>query len=159
MKNLIFIIATSLFLFSCSESKEEAELKAIQQYVGEHMNDLPNFEAIMDPTMSNPELFLGSGFGPAFMSFIKTQNFEMAVQFTSKESIDKHGREVILDKYKSLKTNYTLKRVSSSNSGEKTTLRYTTNEFATSKFKDFVVVVENDSCKILLPSNLDEFLK
>jgi hypothetical protein len=93
------------------------------------------------------------------MSFIKTQNFEIALQFTSKVSIDKHGREVILDKYKSLKTNYTLKKVSTSKNGAETILRYTTNEFATSKFKDFVVVVENDSCKILLPDNLEEFLK
>lgn len=150
MKSLIFFIATSLFLFSCGQK----EVKSVSEPVAEVSK-----EVSVDPSMSNPELFLGSGVGPAFMSFIKTQSFEMALQFTAKESIDKHGREVILDKYKSLNTNYTLKKVSTSKSGEKTTLRYTTNEFATSKFKDFVVVVENDSCKILLPSNLDDFLK
>ena len=150
MKNLIFVIATSLFLFSCGQK----EVKSVSEPVAKASK-----EASVDPSMSNPELFLGSGVGPAFMSFVKTQNFEMALQFTAKESIDKHGREVILDKYKSLKTNYTLKKTSTSKSGNQTTLRYTTNEFATSKFKDFVVVVENDSCKILLPDNLDDFLK
>jgi hypothetical protein len=150
MKNLIFITATSLFLFSCGQK----EVKSVNEPVAEVSE-----EVSVDPSMSNPELFLGSGVGPAFMSFVKTQNFEIALQFTSKVSIDKHGREVILDKYKSLKTNYTLKKVSTSKNSAETILRYTTNEFATSKFKDFVVVVENDSCKILLPDNLEEFLK
>ncbi len=150
MKSLIFVISTSLFLFSCGQK----EVKSVSEPVAEVYK-----EVSVDPSMSNPELFLGSGVGPAFMSFIKTQNFEIALQFTSKVSIDKHGRQVILNKYKSLKTNYTLKKVSTSKNGAETILRYTTNEFATSKFKDFVVVVENDSCKILLPDNLEEFLK
>jgi hypothetical protein len=150
MKNLIFITAASLFLFSCGQK----ETKSFDE-----SNVEVSKEVVVDPSMSNPELFLGSGVGPAFMSFVKTQNFELALQFTSKESIDKHGSEVILNKYKSLKTNYTLKKVSTSKNGDETILRYTTNEFATSKFKDFIVVIENDSCKILLPDNLEEFLK
>jgi len=150
MKKLIFIISISLFLFSCGQ-KEFKNMSNSTTEVSEKVS--------VDPSMSNPELFLGSGVGPAFMSFVKTQNFETALQFTSKVSIDKYGSEVILDKYKSLKINYTLKKVSTSNNGAETILRYTTNEFATSKFKDFVVVIENDSCKILLPNNLDDFLK
>jgi outer membrane lipoprotein-sorting protein len=150
MKSLIFVISTSLFLFSCGQK----EVKSVSEPVAEVSE-----EVSVDPSMSNPELFLGSGVGPAFMSFVKTQNFELALQFTSKESIDKHGSEVILNKYKSLKTNYILKKVSTSKNGAETILRYTTNEFATSKFKDFIVVIENDSCKILLPDNLEEFLK
>jgi len=150
MKSLIFVISTSLFLFSCGQK----EVKSVSELVAEVSE-----EVSVDPSMSNPELFLGSGVGPAFMSFVKTQNFELALQFTSKESIDKHGSEVILNKYKSLKTNYILKKVSTSKNGAETILRYTTNEFATSKFKDFIVVIENDSCKILLPDNLEEFLK
>lgn len=153
MKSLILIFTTSVLLISCGKTKQEVEVENLQTEARSHMNDLPSLD------YSDPNLFLGSGVGPAFMSFVKTQNFELALQFTSKESIDKYGREVILDKYKSLKTNYTLKKVSTSTSGGQTILRYTTNEFATSKFKDFVVVVENDSCKILLPSNLDDFLK
>lgn len=150
MKSLIFIFATSVLLFSCGQK----EVKSVSEPTAKVSE-----EVSVDPSMSNPELFLGSGVGPAFMSFVKTQNFDLALQFTSKVSIDKHGREVILDKYKSLKTNYTLKKVSTSNNGAETILRYTTNEFATSKFKDFVVVVENDSCKILLPDDLEDFLK
>ena len=150
MKSLIFIVATSFFLFSCGQK----EVKSVSEPTAEVSK-----EVSVDPSMSNPELFLGSGVGPAFMSFVKTQNFELALQFTSKVSINKHGREVLLDKYKSLNTNYKLKPVSTSKGDSETILRYTTHEFATSKFKDFVVVIENDSCKILLPNNLDDFLK
>lgn len=153
MKRLVFIITLSLSLFSCGKQEVETNSNtSVQTEVKEEVS-------AVDPSMSNPELFLGSGFGSAFMSFIKTQNFEMALQFTSKESIEKHGADVIINKYKSLKTDYTLVKASSSKSGSQTTLRYTTNEFATSKYKDFVVVVENDSCKLVLPNNLDDFLK
>lgn len=152
----MLILVVGLFFVSCGEkSKSEIELDAIKKEARAHMNDLP----VVDLSMSNPELFLGSGMGAAFMSFIKTQNFDLALQFTSKESIENHGKEKILEKYKSLKTNYTLTRTSKVVDGDYTTLRYTTNEFATSKYKDFVVVVENDSCKIVLPENLDDFLK
>lgn len=153
MKKLIFIFVVSFMLLSCD--KTEAVKDEILPAKTEVSKDMVK----IDPSMSNPELFLGSGFGSAFMSFIKTQNFDMALQFTSKESIEKHGADVILNKFKSLKTNYTLTKTSTTKSGNKTTLRYTTNEFATSKYKDFVVVVENDSCKLVLPDNLDEFLK
>ena len=152
MKSLFLFIVTLFVLTSCVESKSEVD--SVSKPVSEASK-----EVNVDPSISDPELFLGSGFGSAFMSFIKVQNFELALQFTAKESIDKHGREVILDKYKSLKTNYTLKKVSTSVSGRETTLRYTTNEFATSKFKDFVVVVENDTCKVVLPNDLNDFLK
>lgn len=157
MKKMIFLTAMiTTLLYSCcgsSCSDKEEEDKAINS----------NIDSVdenkVDVSLSTPELFGGSGFGIAFMSYIKTQNFDLAISFTSTESIDKHGRNAILDKYKSLKIDYTLKQASKSVDGYYTTLRYTTNEFATSKYKDFVIVVENDSCKIVLPDNLDDFLK
>lgn len=153
MKRLVFIITLSLSLFSCGKQEVETNSNASAQ------TEVKEEVSAVDPSMSNPELFLGSGFGPAFMSFIRTQNFELALQFTSKESIEKHGADVILEKYKSLKTDYKFKRTSGKDEEGKTVLRNSTNEFATSKYKDFVVVVENDSCKLVLPDNLDEFLK
>jgi fibronectin type 3 domain-containing protein len=153
MKNLIFIITISFLLFSCRDKEVGMnENVSTQTETNKELN-------VFDSSMSNPELFLGSGFGSAFMSFIKTQNFDVALRFTSKESIEEHGVDVIMSKYKSLKTDYTLVKTSLIKDKNKTTLRYTTNEFATSKYKDFVVVIENDSCKLLLPNNLEEFLK
>ena len=157
MKKIVYLFLLSFIVVSCGEeTKEDLEFKKIVLESKNHMNDLPK---ITDQSMSNPELFLGSGFGSAFVSFIKTQNFELALKFTSKESIKKHGSEKIIKKYSDLKTNYNLVRTSKVVNGKYTTIRYTANEYATSKFKDFVVVVENDSCKLVLPENLDDFLK
>ena len=156
MKKLIFISVISLSFFSCEE-KSTVETTALEMQKNARFEEgsLPK----VDPTMSTPEFFLGSGFGPGFMSFIRTRNFDLALQFTSKESIDKHGRDNILKKYENLKIDYNLIRTSKEEVGGKTILRYKTNEYATSKFKDFTVVVENDSCKLVLPDNIEDFLK
>jgi hypothetical protein len=151
MKNVILAMVFSILLVSCGE-KEVAKKEVVET----------KKEVVLekaDVSMSSPELFGGSGFGPAFFSFIKTQNFDLALKFTSKASIEKHGAKTILDKYKSLNVNYKLKQTSRSIEGDLITIRYTTNEFATSKYKDFVIIVENDSCKIVLPDNLNELLK
>ena len=154
MKNVIFVLATALILASCGGKTVETAK------VDENVDKMVVVDTeTVDVSMSTPELFGGSGFGIAFVSYIKTQNYDLALQFTSKESIDKYGSESILDVYKSLKVDYKLNQVSKSTEGNYTTLRYTTNEYATNKYKDFVVVVENDSCKLVLPDNLKDFLK
>ena len=156
MKKLIFISFISFSIFSCEEkSAIETKTSELQKDAILQKDDFIK----VDPTMSSPELFLGSGFGPGFMSFIRARNFEMALKFTSKESIDKHGHDVILEKYKNMKIDYILTRASKEEVGDKVILRYKTNEYATSKFKDFTVAIENDSCKIVLPDNLEDFLK
>lgn len=154
MKNAIFAMILTLILVSCGE-------KTIETTKVNHKEDTSKVEveSDVDVSMSTPSLFGGSGFGVAFVSYIKTQNYDLALQFTSKESIDKHGSKTILDMYKGLKVDYNLKQASESKEGGYTTLRYTTNEFATNKYKDFVVVVENDSCKLVLPDKLNDFLK
>lgn len=119
-----------------------------------------NFGAFAQmPNVNKPELFGGAGFGKAFVSFIKIQNYNEAYRYTSKESIKKHGKKAILDTYKSLKVDYKLNPTSKDVDGAYTTLRYTTNEYATNKYKDFKVVVENDTCKLVLPDNLKDFLR
>ena len=152
MKNTIFAIILVTFLVSCGE-------KSIESIKVDSGSEKTESSKSVDVSLSTPELFGGSGFGIAFMSFIKTQNFDLAIQFTSKESINKHGVDAILDMYKSLKVDYKLNQTSKLVNGDTTTIRYTTNEYATNKYKDFMVVVENDSCKIVLPENLKDFLK
>lgn len=112
------------------------------------------------PGINSPSLFGGKdGFGKAFSGFVVYQNFDLAMKFTSRESIKKHGYEAVLKFYKSYKFNYKLTRSSMDVDGKYTNLRYKTNEIATGVTKNFVVVVENDSCKIVLPDNLSDFLK
>jgi hypothetical protein len=114
---------------------------------------------VKENLFSNPAFIAGSNFGTFFTSMLKTQNYDMALKFTSKASIEKFGVDKIKEKYKNFKFDYNLKLASSSDDNNITTLKFTTNEFATGKFKEMKVVIENDSCKLVLPDNLDDLLK
>jgi hypothetical protein len=108
---------------------------------------------------SNPSNIYGSSYGTFFISMLRTQNYDMALKFTSKESIKKFGVDKIKQKYQDFNFNYKLVQKSMTTSGGKTTIVYVTNEMATGKIKTMTLIVENDSCKIVLPNNLAEFLK
>lgn len=152
MKKAILILVCSLVLFSCGnkETKETVIVKPVK-----------SIEAKVD--FSNPAVIGGSNFGNFFISMVKTQNYDMALKFTSKESKNKFGTDVILAKYKSFNFNYKLGNASISKVmvGDtlKYTLTYTTNEYATGKIKEMTLIVENDSCKLVLPDNLNDLLK
>ena len=88
-----------------------------------------------------------------------SQKYDYLMKFTSKGSIKKYGAPKILDFYKNIRVSYKLKNGSESFSGDTTTLNYTTTEFATNKIKQFVVVSENDTVKLVLPNKLSDFLK
>lgn len=107
----------------------------------------------------NPALFQGSNFGEFFISMLRTQNYDMALKFTSKASIEKFGVNKIKEKYQNFKFNYNLKLSSSSEENNIITLKLSTNELATGKLKEMKVIIENDSCKLVLPDNIDNFLK
>jgi hypothetical protein len=111
------------------------------------------------PSVNNPALFGGKGFGSAFMGFLRSSNFDYAVRFTSKESIEKYGEDKIREFYKSEKFNFNLKQASMSSDGKYVNIRSTTYEFGTGKFKDFKISIENGECKLVLPDNLKDFLK
>jgi len=108
---------------------------------------------------SNPSNIYGSNFGQFFVSMLRTQNYDMALKFTSKESIKKFGTAKIMEKYKAFNYNYKLTQKSITKDAGKMTIVYVTNEMATGKMKTMTIVVENDSCKVVLPNNLSEFLK
>lgn len=147
---LIFVIGLS----SCGNKEVSIKMVPTSAMSLETGADL---EIVED--FSNPAFIQGSNFGDFFVSMIKTQNYDMALKFTSKASIDKHGLNKIKEKYQNFKFNYNLKLVSKSKENNVTTLKFSTNEFATGKFKEIKVVVENDSCKLVLPDKLDDFLK
>jgi hypothetical protein len=104
---------------------------------------------------ANPAFMSGSDFGSFFLSMLKTQNYDMAMKFVSKESIDLYGKEAIESALKGYQYNYNLNLVSVDASAS--VLKYTTNEFATGKFKTMRYVVENDTCKVILSKKLEIF--
>jgi hypothetical protein len=147
MKNLILFLTAFIFLASCG-SKEKPEVKVASTH-----------EVESKVSFSDPARIAGSSFGEFFISMIRTQNYDMALKFTAKGSVKKYGAEVIKAKYQNFDFNYKLTQKSMSVSGDTITLAYTTNEYATGKVKKMTVVVENDTCKLVLPENLGELLK
>ena len=166
MKTKVIILIMSVLaitLSSCGNKETSTstcvEAKQIIETAKEEMNALP---VVHGDNMDyvNPVFIFGSNFGDFFLSMLRTQNYDMALKFTSKESIEKFGTEKIKGKYQNFKFNYNLKLTSKSQDNNSVTvLKFTTNEFATGKFKEMKVVTENDSCKLVLPDNLDDFLR
>jgi len=152
MKKLIFIFAVTIIMLlsACGHKTETVVVApAITDFVV--TEDVKPF--------SNPANIEGSNYGSFFMAMFKTQNYDMALKFTSKGSVEKHGATNILKFYESFTRNYSLVQESILTKADTITIKYTTTEVATGKFKTIKVVLENDSCKIVLPDNLSEFLK
>lgn len=148
MKKLILIAIASLAFASCGNKEQVKETIIVSKVVEAPARSLE---------FSNPAYIAGSNFGEFFISMLKTQNYDMALKFTSKASIEKFGVEKIKEKYANFKFNFKLKLASKSADGN--ILKFTTNEFATGKFKTMTIAIENDSCKLVLPDDLNEFLK
>lgn len=113
---------------------------------------------------ANPAFYVapgmeGTDFGNFFNTLYKQGKFEDMLAFTSSQSINQFGKDVILEFYKNdLKFGYEIgKPHSQSVAGNITTLNYDANIIATKKVIRISVVVENDSCKVVLPNNLHDF--
>jgi hypothetical protein len=158
MKNKALILIVSVLVITLSScGNKEVSISTIPTTAMALETGI-NVE-VKEKPFANPALIEGSNFGVFFTSMLKTQNYEMALKFTSKASIEKFGAGKIKEKYQNFKFNYSLKLASKSEDNNVITLKFTTSEFATGKFKEMKVVVENDSCKLVLPDNLDDLLK
>ncbi len=163
MKHLIFVFSI-LILSSCgSKSPAELELEKIQSDAQVHKDDLPKVDSLeFEPSkldFSNPSVFMGSDFGNFFNTLYKQGKFEDMLAFTSSQSINQFGKDVILNFYKNdLKFGYEIgKPHSQTVVGDIITLNYDANIIATKRVVRFNIVVENDSCKIVLPNDLNDF--
>ena len=148
MKKLILIAIVSLAFAACGNKEQVKETVTVAKVAEVTVANLE---------FANPAYIAGSNFGEFFISMLKTQNYNMALKFTSKTSIEKFGVEKIKEKYVNFKINFKLKLASKSIDGN--ILKFTTNEFATGKFKTMTIAIENDSCKLVLPDDLSDFLK
>lgn len=155
MKKLISILIVSISLVACGTKKTKDSEKSV--YSPESV--MASVVSDSDVKFSDPARIGGSSFGEFFISMLRTQNYAMALKFTSKGSIEKNGISKVTDLYQNYKFNYKLIQKSESVKGDTIMLVYVTTEYATSKFKKMTVVVENDSCKLVLSKNIDDFLK
>ncbi len=155
MKKLFIILVSSVVLTACESKQERVEISVLENSAFEGVKSVEHDKL----DFSDPARIVGSSFGDFFISMLRTQNYEMALKFTSKGSIERFGKDKILDKYKEFQFNYVLSQKSISKEGDSLTIAYTTNEFATGKLKKITVVLENDSCKLVLPDNINDLLK
>lgn len=154
MKKIILIFGLSLILASCEDvqiNTVPVSPMVLETGVSIEVKEKKEF--------SNPSFIAGSTFGEFFVSMLRTQNYDMALKFTSNGSKEKFGSESILKKYKSYDLNYSLKLKSVVQVADTFNLVYVTNEYATGKMKKMTVVVENDSCKLVLQDKNYDILK
>lgn len=105
--------------------------------------------------MNNPVLMQGSSFGHIFQQLYEQGRWDDMLSFTSKKSILKFGENNILNYYKNTDFGYQMKLKSKTNQKDGSiTLNYESQIQNTIKITRINVVIENDSCKILL-DNID----
>lgn len=156
MKNLLLILSIVL-LASCGNSDVSKDAVGSEQKVLHTVKDNVSSDEIKP--FSNPAIIYGSDFGNFFRSFYKRGKYDDMIKFTSKESLELHGEDVVRDFYKNkMKFGYEIGKPNSMNTnGDYITLNYNGNIIATKTVIRIIVTLENDSCKIVLPKKLKRF--
>jgi len=132
-----------LGLFSCNER---------EQNIAPSPSSFPTKEIKqVDRPYSNPCLLYGSSF-PCYMQQLwKLGNYKAMLNFTSSESIKKHGRERLLKAYKELQFGFAIKLKNKIENPDRTiSLRCSGLKFATQHYFTMNVKIENDSTKLLI---------
>jgi len=147
MKNLIIVLVLVAFT-SCSNKEVENKESLIISDAKSEMNEMPTIEKNED--FSNPVLIFGSSFGNYFQTLYKLGKYDKMLIFTSSKSIEKFGKEEILSFYRKMDFAYTIKLKSKTEDVGIIVLNYEAGIMATKHMLRMSVVVENDTCKILL---------
>ena len=104
---------------------------------------------------SNPSIIYGNAFGHFFQCLYRLGNFEALLKFTAKQTRLKYGSAELLKYYRDeLKFDFELGGLTNAyNAGDTITLIYSNAKImATRKLIRIHVLVENDSCKMILPN-------
>jgi hypothetical protein len=143
----ILILAVTAVMASCSqENSGKTEVLDVK-------NDAvkaPEKTAELERPFSNPVLMHGSSFGNYFQALYKVGRFEEMLKFTSSESIKRFGKDKILEFYKNMDFAYNIVLKSKTVNDSVATLNYEAGIMATRHMLRIDVVLENDTCKILL---------
>lgn len=126
MKRLIFVLTIFILLF------------------------VPSLGQTVQKPYSNPILIYGSSFGNFFKALYRKGDFNTMMKFTSSQSIKKFGYQNILEYYQGVDFGYDMKLCSRTYQNGVYTLNYNATILGTQKIVRLNVVVENDSCKLVL---------
>lgn len=139
MKKLALIILICIFaLVSCKTTSAQTSTKPF----------------------SNPAIIYGTDFLTYFKTLRGLGNYAEMLKFTTSKSIEKHGKNAIMVFYVERCKNMSkvkLVNITSNSDGTKT-LNYINDVVATKNTFSINVIIENDSCKIILPEKLDKDL-
>ena len=105
---------------------------------------------------SNPAFIYGSDFMSFMQSLRKTANYDMMIKFTASADVKKYGKATLKLYYTNKFTNMSklkLKSVTDNADGSKT-MTYVNLSMATKTIAPVTIVIENDSCKLVLPIGL-----
>ena len=156
MKNIGIIIFGLLTSLSLTECKRTIDNDANHEKVNEHKVTIEkSANEIIDKPFANPVLIYGSSFGNYLQSLYRIGEFNDMLRFTSSQTIEKYGKDRILQFYqKEFTFGFELGKLTSKNESNKIiTLNYSNSVVnATKTTIRMQVIVENDTCKILLPS-------
>jgi hypothetical protein len=104
---------------------------------------------------SNPVLIMGTSFGMFMKTLYKIGDYNAMLQFTASQSRNKFKDKVILNQYTRMEFGYPLKLISIQKENQESIMSYSAKIYGTTCIIRFRVLLENDSIKIILPS---EFL-
>lgn len=106
---------------------------------------------------SNPALFYGTSFGNYFSVLYRQGKYIEMLRFTSSNCLLKYKQNLVLRLYQEMDWGYNMKLASISSQGDTLILNYEANINNTVHMGRIPVIIENDSCKILLTD--DSFSK
>lgn len=109
-------------------------------------------EQEVEKPYSNPAIIYGSDFMSFMQSLRKIGNYENMLCFTASESVQKFGKEKIKKYYEEKFTNMSkldLKSITDNSDGTKT-MNYVNLSVATKSATSVNVIIENDSCKLII---------
>lgn len=154
MKKLFLIIIVCIFAISGCTNKEKGASDVSLEKSGEETVYVA--EQVSTP-YSNPAIIYGSDFMSFMQSLRKIGDYETLFMFTATKSVAKHGKDKVVTYYKDRFTNMSkleLKGIVDNENGSKT-MNYTNLSAATKIVAPITIVIENDSCKLVLPENLN----
>lgn len=150
MKNFVVIILISIFASACVNEQIKTKVSDNKEVYAEKKSS----------DYSNPALIFGVDFMTFMQSLKKVGDYDNLINFTSSKSIDKFGKEAVMDFYVNKFTNMSkleLKSIVDNEDGTKT-MNYINLVVATKSFVSVKVTIENDSCKLIIENTGENLL-
>ena len=145
MKNIIIIL---IILFSSCSAEHVQNIPVITTHEQAHA-------LIVQEKYSDPGVFLGTDFISFMRALSRTQKYDLMLSFTDSTSIKTHGEANVMKFYESTGIFEKVKNLKSVKDGR---LVFTSSGINKTVYV-FNTTVENDSCKLILPKNLNDLGK